>query len=761
AYKAAHDVIPTETRPQAEIDKINEILKNRSGKAEYQKIIDKADELFAAKNYEKSKGLFERAKGLNPDDNYPPQKIAEIDKILADLAAANADAAAQKALRDKYDGLMSKADGLRDSEAYEEAKAAYKAAHDVIPTETRPQAEIDKINVLLKKLASNTAEEQYRKIVSKADELFEAKNYEKAKGLYERAKGLKPSDNYPPAQISKINDILASMASAEELNKKYQEFITKADDKFDAEQYKDALNNYQSALSLKPNEAYPKKRIEEIKKLLNKKEEPVATEPGEIPKYVFADYGEEVSDLDEATADNLLQNAQINKDDKRQEQMIDRKEREFATKGEDVEDQQNKTDDLNEELTGFENKISEEREALNEYSKENIPEVENYKIEKEEQAFDKQESSKEYTYDIDAANVDFKTERTLQNIASSDKSRENVPEVAAYKNERANGQFDYDLDRKEVTYGTFEAGERLQKDRTLAEIESNTKSRENVPEVAAYKNERANGQFNNDQAGKESTYGNYTEKEKLIDRFEEIYETSDVPREENSAELANYQKELNFQRFETNEGAKEETYTNADAHVEFHIVEQERSTENVERQIENAPEVDKYKEALSQINVSETQTAQDKSDDVNEAHESFAQKEDAFHESIKTVNADNTEEIMAYKESKSAIDNKESETAQNKIDDGMDDIEQIKGQKSTKFSDANQNYLASQFPEGVTEKTFQRKDANGNVVEVTTVRIVVKGNKGDEYKKVASRWSTNYFKNGVATSAQVWDTDTN
>jgi len=69
--------------------------------------------------------------------------------------------------------------------------------------------------------------------------------------------------------------------------------------------------------------------------------------------------------------------------------------------------------------------------------------------------------------------------------------------------------------------------------------------------------------------------------------------------------------------------------------------------------------------------------------------------------------------------------------------------------------------LAQLFPEGVTEKIYEQKDSNGDVSVVTIIRIVVKGNKGDEYKKVRSKWGIGYFKNGGVISQNIWDTETN
>ena len=44
---------------------------------------------------------------------------------------------------------------------------------------------------------------------------------------------------------------------------------------------------------------------------------------------------------------------------------------------------------------------------------------------------------------------------------------------------------------------------------------------------------------------------------------------------------------------------------------------------------------------------------------------------------------------------------------------------------------------------------FQRTNSRGDVIEVTILRIVVRGNKGDEYKKVKSKWGEVFFKTVV------------
>ncbi|MGV3631137.1 MAG: hypothetical protein ACO1O6_08020 [Bacteroidota bacterium] len=59
-----------------ELEKIND------GDKEYRKIIDKADEYFQDKKYDKAIELYKRAKGFRPSDSYPQEKLNEIDAIL-------------------------------------------------------------------------------------------------------------------------------------------------------------------------------------------------------------------------------------------------------------------------------------------------------------------------------------------------------------------------------------------------------------------------------------------------------------------------------------------------------------------------------------------------------------------------------------------------------------------------------------------------------------------------------------------------------
>jgi hypothetical protein len=70
------------------------------------------------------------------------------------------------------------------------------------------------------------------------------------------------------------------------------------------------------------------------------------------------------------------------------------------------------------------------------------------------------------------------------------------------------------------------------------------------------------------------------------------------------------------------------------------------------------------------------------------------------------------------------------------------------------FADYNRSKLAQDYPPGVTEESY----TEGNKVIIR--RVVVNGNKADDYSKVIAKWGTFYFKNGQSISEHTWSQET-
>ena len=79
---------------------------------------------------------------------------------------------------------------------------------------------------------------------------------------------LSPREIYPQDQLKKIKDILDKQNSAEQSEQKYASLISSGDAAFEAKNYIAAKRDFSSALSIKPEESYPKDKLNEIEELL-------------------------------------------------------------------------------------------------------------------------------------------------------------------------------------------------------------------------------------------------------------------------------------------------------------------------------------------------------------------------------------------------------------------------------------------------------------------------------------------------------------
>jgi tetratricopeptide (TPR) repeat protein len=265
-YSSASALKPNESYPKDKIAEIEKILTDIANQKviddKYAGIIAGADKLMEAKTYADARIEYGKAGDLKPSENYPKTKIAEIDRILAAIEA-------QKSLDEKYNGLIKEADTLLAEKSYEEAKTHYQDAAVIKPTEAYPKGKIIEIDAILAEFAKKKAlDDQYTSAIANADKLLADKSYEPAKIQYQAALKLRPGEKYPQDRIAEIDVALADLAKQKALDDQYTATITKADRSFEAKNLEQAKTDYTAASALKPNEAYPKDKIAEIDKVL-------------------------------------------------------------------------------------------------------------------------------------------------------------------------------------------------------------------------------------------------------------------------------------------------------------------------------------------------------------------------------------------------------------------------------------------------------------------------------------------------------------
>lgn len=281
AYEEALKLKPNEEYPKTKIAEINKILadiaaKENSEKAlaeKYAAAIAKGDKSLGAKDYVNAKAAYNEALSLKSTEQYPKDKIAEIDKILADAAAKDAAEkdrlAKEKALNDKYIAAVAKGDAAFAKKEYATAKAGYAEATGLKSAEQYPKDKLAEIEKALADVAKGAElEAKYKTVIAKADAAFKAKTYDAAKAGYNEALTIKPAEQYPKDKLSEIDGLLANDVAAKELNEKYTAAIAKADKAFAAKTFEEAKKGYNEALGLKPAEAYPKAQLDAIEKAL-------------------------------------------------------------------------------------------------------------------------------------------------------------------------------------------------------------------------------------------------------------------------------------------------------------------------------------------------------------------------------------------------------------------------------------------------------------------------------------------------------------
>ena len=323
SYKLALTFKADEDYPKDKIEEVTKLLNELKQLQEsYDKLITTADASFKSKKYEDAKSDYQEASNLKKEEQYPKDKLAEIESIV------NASAK----LDQEYNAAIEQGDKAFDTEKYEAAQIAFEKALTLKALEKYPKDKLIEIKKILKDIADKNAEElarvqsqkeldeKYNALISSADIAFTGKDYEQAKVKYNSALKLKADEKYPQEKLDEIEGILEKLAQEKEENEaktqaqkeiddKYNALIKAGDNAFATKTYDEATEKYTEAIEVKATEQYPKDKLVEIAailKAIEKKaqEEELAAESEKKKR----DYFDAL--IDEADAELLGENYQ-------------------------------------------------------------------------------------------------------------------------------------------------------------------------------------------------------------------------------------------------------------------------------------------------------------------------------------------------------------------------------------------------------------------------------------------------------------------
>lgn len=99
--------------------------------------------------------------------------------------------------------------------------------------------------------------EDYNSNIKQADAFFNKKQYDEAYNYYQKALSIKPNESYPKTKLTAIEQL----KQEEQVNAAYNDKVAKGDLYFKAAKYSTAKTFYTQALALKPSATYPKSQI--------------------------------------------------------------------------------------------------------------------------------------------------------------------------------------------------------------------------------------------------------------------------------------------------------------------------------------------------------------------------------------------------------------------------------------------------------------------------------------------------------------------
>jgi tetratricopeptide (TPR) repeat protein len=229
---------------------------------------------FSQKQYGPAREQYQKALSFKPDDPAAKNKIGEIDLLLKQEQDR---LSAQQALKKQYDEAIARAEKLLTANDFTNSKLAFGEASQLMPGESYPKQKIGEIDKILadqqKALADKQAKDKaYNDAVKNGDMYLSLKNYNDAKSEYNKALSVRPDEVYPKNKLAEIeNSIKAdqkAMADQKAKEDAYNAAVASGNNAYGQKKYPEAKGFYNQALKIKPDEPYAKDQIVLIDNLL-------------------------------------------------------------------------------------------------------------------------------------------------------------------------------------------------------------------------------------------------------------------------------------------------------------------------------------------------------------------------------------------------------------------------------------------------------------------------------------------------------------
>lgn len=774
-YKEAQALKPNETLPQTQIEKIQAILdkKNEAQRAieKYNSIIAKADDAFNSKEYARSISLYQNALALK-DEAYAKNQIDKAKKALAILES--------KTENQQYNEAITTANNAFAQERYMDAIDSYKRAltvkaGDKIATDKIKEAQQILDNIKAQEETAKANKAKYDALIKSADKMFDEEKYVGAKKKYEEVLVLFPNDTYANRRLTQSIENSKRAASGAE-NKQYQKIIDKADQYFKEEDWEKAIKLYNRALTFRSYDSYPVRRLEEINRIKN----------GTIvEKSGLEDLGES-EDISIMEGAALLADAERKRSQLKKQGVTDqldiKKEKTAELNYNDDEERQSMSEEAIEaqKLKSLESLEGEARRQSIVTSVDDKQEEMSKKT-REENVFERGEILR-LAQDIDLIDNEISAERGREANTYKDKA-EAVRTVDTDMTEFHKDELEVDASRTQAMYDDITAEikkistsddvaveyaeiQAIQKSAQLAEIEmyENAQEKQVIMEaldndVKLLRGEAVRKSAEETEANNRAALEMDEAMAESRETIKEYYVKSDDNRKATVETVERKELELDAAKRKATEKENQEIINNELTIEQTKAVIAEKKKDDTAELLALQEEVVKARETVSKSSQVKQEAEQSERENTFQTIESTEQLRTKISVEQAKQAVENNEAVKAStnsidrdKDVKTELNKKKALETQ-KIIDGFET-------NTAKYDETVANTLGEDFPEGVSQETFVRKDDQDLPVKVVTRRIVVTKGRGEVYIRTQTKFGITYTKNGNPITKQSWINDT-
>ncbi len=797
--KEALKLKPAEDLPKKKIKEyqalLDQISAQNAKEKKYSDLVLEADEAFDNESYEESIELYNEALTVKSNETYPKTQIGKAKDALK--AAENLD------LNRKYNNLIDIADKSFANEEYQEAIDNYKKALEEKPGD---QYSIDKIeeskqildNLKAEKEQAEKSNSEYNKFISEADKLYDQKEFIEAKKKYESALQVKPNDQYAIRRIKEsVESAKIKVDQGDEL--RYQKILSKADEYFGEENYEKATSLYKRALSLRSYDQYPKDKLDEIKGIQNgtikTKEE--LEYLGEKENISIID-GMALLDKAEDQRENLKQEKIKKIIDKNEGQELDRRivdksnQDEYTNEITNIYDmrselirveQDNKDNTivkLDDQVFSFEQlsyqennfdraEILRENEkvtyVLDDYSEHHQSKYDDHSevieslkvIQKSKDDRAKAEKVKERVGVLSTRDqlVEIQNDQEREILRATEMRKENEVEIDVLQQSKENRVFtENNLE--------YERVQQMQSEALLAELRSQESEEEKqvIQDQLKEDIKMLEGKIRDKNRDETSElYEEQLNADADLTRREEQYQKSQEGNDDQRMEAVEQLKivkedqekvAIGRDKQEEDETQKNIEHSDFIAEKGYEQLDEHREDQVVSNGIVKEKAV-QYEREVNMKSNSKEQKIEQTSDEI----ERLKVKEELIvSEKAESID-ENVEKVKGVEASINAGENKRQEALKDdklKSQELLDNIEV----KQTSHKAKMANTIGDDFPEGVSQETYIRRDKDGIPYKIITRRIVVSEGFGEVYIRIQTKNGITYSKNDSAISEDAW-----